>query len=301
LCSAKNLRWTANWPNVGVITDRELLQRLLRNLLANAVRYTDSGEIRLDAKIEGDLLAIAISDTGPGIAESDRERIFDEFVQLANSARQREKGVGLGLAICRHISQVLAIPLTLESVPGHGSRFAVHVPLCEMPLVPAFGSGVLGRTQIPMRTSVRPALPHGSRVWVVEDDPLVRSALRALFDAWACPCLMASTREELIPFLADPAQQPTAIILDDMLGGKHSGLEIGLWLSDYFPRERILIVTGNTRSSRIDELHRHEFAVQAKPLAADELLEWLGRSHGKEQVITPPEGQPRPNGGDRLV
>jgi len=114
---------------------------------------------------------------------------------------------------------------------------------------------------------------------------LVRSALGALFDAWACPHRIMSTRQELVPLFADVAQRPSAIILDDMLGGSDTGLEIALWLSDSFPRERILIVTGDVRSNRLDELRRHEFVVQAKPLAADRLLAWLADIHGMAQGV----------------
>ena len=104
------------------------LRRALRNLIANALRYTHEGGVVIGARRQGGRIAFQVSDSGEGIAEADRNRIFDEFVQIGNQERDRRKGLGLGLAISARTAALLGTRIALDSIPGKGSRFAFELP-----------------------------------------------------------------------------------------------------------------------------------------------------------------------------
>ena len=128
LCEQKGLRWVIDLAPVNVETDEELLLRLLRNLLSNAVRYTQSGEVRCVARSEGDVVAFEVSDTGKGIADADQDAVFAEFTRLDNPDIE-SAGVGLGLSIVAKINETLGLNLAMESQVGQGTRFRFSVPL----------------------------------------------------------------------------------------------------------------------------------------------------------------------------
>jgi signal transduction histidine kinase len=111
-------------------TDRAKLERILSNLVSNAVKFTTSGGVRLDAQRAGHGVEIHVIDTGIGIGAAARGRLFDEFFQLHNHERDPRKGVGLGLAIARRIAAQLDGDIEVESSPGGGSRFTVVLPGC---------------------------------------------------------------------------------------------------------------------------------------------------------------------------
>src|ERR1017187_1672419 len=121
-----------------------LLERVVRNLVDNAFKYTVVGSVALNAEVDEHTVRIAVHDTGPGIHESERERIFEEFYQVGNPQRDRSKGLGLGLAIVRRLAQLLGLDVRWETRPGRGPTFAVTLArgagesaLPHPPLVPA--------------------------------------------------------------------------------------------------------------------------------------------------------------------
>lgn len=127
LCHDKGLAWSSSAGEATVITDPDLLLRLLGNLLQNALRYTDSGSIECHGAIEDDRVKFSVIDSGRGIAEADQARIFEQFVRLNGNADDTE-GAGLGLAIVQYISNALGARIDLQSVPGEGSTFSVSLP-----------------------------------------------------------------------------------------------------------------------------------------------------------------------------
>lgn len=114
-----------------VTTDRALLERLLGNLLHNAIKFTETGSVEVRAEIQPDHVRICVADTGPGIAVEDQQRIFEEFEQLQLPGHRREHGFGLGLANVRRIDRVLGLQLHLESELHRGTRFTMRVPRCR--------------------------------------------------------------------------------------------------------------------------------------------------------------------------
>nr|WP_246500578.1 PAS domain-containing sensor histidine kinase [Azospirillum rugosum] len=125
---ARGLRFNVRPAEAEVATDPVLLERLLRPLLSNALRYTEKGGVLLAARRRGDGLRLEVWDTGIGIAPADHAAVFEDFRQLGATSRDRKQGLGLGLAIARRLSDLLGLPVTLRSRPGKGSVFAVDIP-----------------------------------------------------------------------------------------------------------------------------------------------------------------------------
>ena len=126
---AKALRYVSEpCPNI-VETDPKLLRGMLSNLVANAIRYTPRGEVRVQCSAPADGgLQLAVQDTGIGIPGDQLQSIFEDFNRLAEARRAHGEEFGLGLGIVRRLSTVLGFPVTVESAPGHGSTFRVEIP-----------------------------------------------------------------------------------------------------------------------------------------------------------------------------
>lgn len=131
LAEEKGLRLTAPSTGAVVRTDPFLLERILRNFIANAIRYTDGGGLVIGCRRRGGMAWVEVHDTGRGIPDADRKRIFEEFIQLDRPDRDRSQGIGLGLAIADRLARLLGHPLSVRSQEGRGSVFAVGVPLAD--------------------------------------------------------------------------------------------------------------------------------------------------------------------------
>jgi signal transduction histidine kinase/integral membrane sensor domain MASE1 len=127
LCAAKGLTWNLDMDDVLVFTDQDLLLRLMRNLLTNAVRFTESGEVCCRAKAYVDRVEFLISDTGSGIPEEQQKQVFEQYVRLAHSGIT-SAGSGLGLSIVRKISEALELGIQMSSVVGKGTVFRFQLP-----------------------------------------------------------------------------------------------------------------------------------------------------------------------------
>ena len=175
---------------VQVLSDPVLLERILLNLLSNSIRYTQqNGTVLLACRRRGDDVRIEVRDNGIGIPLQEQQNIFREFVQLANSARDRSKGLGLGLAIVDRLSRLLHHPLGLRSAPNQGSTFFVTVPrvpdVKELLAEPAVA--VAG---LPKNDNLT-----GLRVLVVDDDPLVLNGMGGILASWGCHVSLADSSQ----------------------------------------------------------------------------------------------------------
>jgi signal transduction histidine kinase/ActR/RegA family two-component response regulator len=147
-------------------SDEAKVSQVLRNLLSNALKFTERGEVRLHTSLEdeGRLIAFAVSDTGIGIDPADQARIFEEFGQVEHAVQRKVKGTGLGLALSRRLAEVLGGRLTVSSVPGQGSTFTLVLPVqCAV-----------------SDEALRAVLPSGSRLLMIDDDEAPRYVVRAL-------------------------------------------------------------------------------------------------------------------------
>ncbi|WP_175253567.1 hybrid sensor histidine kinase/response regulator [Pseudomonas sp. BMW13] len=193
---------------LGVCSDPLLLERLLRNLLNNALLHAQARHLQVTARADGDAVALQIADDGRGLSEAEQALVFEEFRQLDNPGRNAERGLGLGLAIVRQLAQVLDHPLRLDSRPGAGARFVLRLPLAGIPLPVARGEGT---------TALR------GRVLLLEDDATGREALAGLLRRWGCE--VQACADLTTALQAASREVPHLVISDYRLGGGEDGLQ----------------------------------------------------------------------------
>ena len=260
---SKRLTLTASIDAVLASSDCILVARVVRNLVSNAVKYTMAGSIVVTAEVVGADLVVDVIDTGPGIPEDQQARIFEEYVQLVNPARQRRLGVGLGLAIVKRIDNLLNLRLSLKSAIGIGSRFRFYLPM-------AHGQEIL---QSPAMDAQDPiAVTISATIWILDDDPDVIEALREQLITWGATVQAFSEPTALLEELRSGAILPHWILTDDMLGCALSGLETAQILSREFGFCRVCLITGNTEPQRLAELRSSGFPVIVKPAQPESLM-----------------------------
>ncbi|MDD2924455.1 hybrid sensor histidine kinase/response regulator [Rhodoferax sp.] len=250
-------------------TDPALAERIVRNLVSNAVRYTHQGKILVACRRRGQLLRLAVFDTGTGIPQDKQQAVFEEYFQLSNPERDRTKGLGLGLAIVNRVSNLLGAPIHLQSEPGRGSMFAVdfecedtfeHAP--EPADKPEVGAGSL----------------VGRLIVVIDDEAAIRAAIGMLLRQWGCVVVTAATGDDAVEQLAAYPTPPDVLVCDYRLRGTENGLDaIDKVRMEFCVDVPALLVTGDTAPDRILEIREGGFPVLHKPLQPDELRAALQR------------------------
>lgn len=243
-----------------VRTDPGLLERVLENLVTNAIRYTEAGSVTIDCEPVENCCRIRISDTGIGIPRDALEHIFDEYYQLDNPIRDRRKGLGLGLSIVRHIARVLGLELRVDSRLGEGSTFIVEVPLGECRPQPAEEERMV---------------PHQSKreplVLFVEDDPAVVDATTMLFEDVIARMATAVDGQAAVDAVAG-GLVPDLIVSDYRLPGMN-GVEVIRRVREILGREvPAVIMTGDTSARDIETAGLGRCTVLHKPVDTDRLL-----------------------------
>ena len=268
-----------------VVTDFLLLERLIQNIVINAIKFTDSGEVRILAEVHGENIVLSIADTGCGIEPDEQHKIFMDYYQVHNRARTKGKGSGLGLAIVKRIAALLGNELSLHSVPGIGSTFTVTIPIAlkTLPRVGGLEHEFRDNIQPGRLVDTTGRALAGMRVLVVDDDVQILDALAGLVQDWGGDVFAASSFVAVRSLVALHGA-PNLAILDDMLNEHTTGLDIALYLRESMPRERILIVTGNTVDERIRALRENGFEVLIKPVDRNQLLAHMLRGIGVAQT-----------------
>ncbi|OIR16319.1 signal transduction histidine-protein kinase BarA [mine drainage metagenome] len=189
----KNITLRVRSMSAMVLSDPVLLERVLLNLLGNAIRYTpQNGTVMLACRLRGDDIRIEVRDNGIGIPAEEQQNVFREFVQLANSARDRSKGIGLGLAIVDRLTKLLHHPLSLRSAPGLGSTFSITVPR-------VFGiEELLAEPQAPVAALYKHDRLENLQVLVVDDDTLVRFSTAGILESWGCHVSVAEDLQDVM-------------------------------------------------------------------------------------------------------
>jgi signal transduction histidine kinase/CheY-like chemotaxis protein len=221
-----------------VTTDPVLLERIMRNLIGNAVRYTDAGRVLVGCRRRGPAVLLQVWDTGRGIPADEQERIFDEFHQIQAPGTERGPGLGLGLAIVRRLSDLLGLKLSLRSVPGRGSCFSLAVPRADTP-------AALPVPPEDLRTSAASA----GLVLVIDDNPGIRDAMGALLRRWGHRALVAGSLQEAQAMVGEllANEPPDLIICDYHLGEAVNGIEAIAALRRAFGRPvPAMLITGDT-------------------------------------------------------
>lgn len=261
LTGAEDLTLRVVPSKVVVRSDPGLLERILRNLLNNAVRYTNTGSILFGCRRRGRFLRIEVWDTGIGIPASQFGLIFREFHQLGNSARDRRQGLGLGLAIVERLAALLGHHIDVASTPDKGSRFAVEVPMAQL------RPSAVAPRQLPLEISVR-----GACIIVIDDDPDVLESTRLLLESWGHKVLTAPNCDTVLRRLAHLERNPDLILADYRLQNGSTGgqaiARIRVKLNAAIPA---LILTGDTAPERLRQAKASGHGLLHKPVTPDTL------------------------------
>jgi signal transduction histidine kinase/ActR/RegA family two-component response regulator len=252
----KGVRLRAAPTRLAVQSDPVLLERILLNLLANAVRYTGQGAILLGCRRRGDHARIEVWDTGVGIAPEHRDAIFQEFYQVSNPERDRAKGLGLGLAIAARLARLLGSRIDVRSYPGKGSVFAIELPV-----------GVARAEVEAASTFALTEVLPGARVLVVDDDALVRDAMASVLAQWGCRVAMAANGDEAVALLGGEGGTPDAVLCDYRLPNGETGVDVIARLRAAASREiPAALITGDTAPERLREARQAGHALLHKPV-----------------------------------
>ena len=247
-----------------VRSDRRMLAEMIRNLLSNAVRYTDRGRILLGCRRAGDNVRIEVWDSGVGITEDQLPHIFHEYYQGTDGAERG--GFGLGLAIVKRLGEILDHTVEVRSIAGKGTRFFIEVPR--------------GRSSVKMPEAAPPVHPHNDAfpgsVLAIEDETSVRSALRRFFKARGLEATIVASAKDALTLVREQGLRPDLVLCDYNLRGSPDGVETIRHLRAALGRNvPAVVMTGDIRSQTVDTIAAHGVNVLIKPFSAEELLEAL--------------------------
>lgn len=263
----KNLSFRYVRSTAVVHSDSQLLARILRNFLTNALRYTDNGGILLGCRRRAEGLDIEVIDTGVGIAADQLEIIFGEFQRLEDSRRRDDRGLGLGLAIVEKLSRVMGCTVAVRSLPSRGSVFTVRVPY--------------GR--LLKRESVGAIVPRtdnleGRRVLVVDNETDILEGMETVLEGWGCEVIVARSIEELDRLgLGDTVQPEIAIVdfqLDDDITGFDAVKRIDALCGGPLP---VVMITANYTKALREEVTDSGYHLLNKPLKPHKLRLLMSR------------------------
>ncbi len=259
---AKNIVYRSRETHVVVRTDPVILELILRNLVSNAIRYTDAGGVLVGCRLRGNRVLLEVWDTGIGIAPEHQKEVFREFHQLGNPERDRNKGLGLGLAIAQGLSRTLGHELSLVSIPQRGSVFRLELPVdSNIPF-----------SQTAMTQSRTRVL--NARLLIVDDDRIVRESMLHLLRDWGCECDAAESIEEALALAR--LNRPDVIICDYRLREQRTGVEaiaaVRKLLGAALPA---LLITGDTAPERLREAQASGIPLLHKPVSPGKLYRRL--------------------------
>ncbi len=248
-----------------VTSDPQLLERIVGNLVHNAIRYTTHGGIAVVARSTSTHINIEVWDTGPGIAAADLRRIFEEFFQVGRGERDRSRGLGMGLAIVKRLAALLGHRLEVASVPGRGTMFRVGVPVGTLD---GWAEELAPADTLPMSVDV------AQMVLVVDDEEPIREGLRLLLQEWGYQAMTAADAVQAERAVSALEGRVDLILSDLHLGGGAGGREVVASLRRLCGREvPAILVTGDTAGEALREVVAGTDPVLFKPVQPRQLFE----------------------------
>ncbi len=260
----KGLRFRVRRNDNWVQGDITLVRRILMNLTANAIRYTQAGGVLVGLRHRGEIVRIEVWDTGCGIDPASRAAIFEEFVQLDSGHHEKTKGLGLGLAIAKRSAQLLGTTIEVRSRAGRGSVFSFELIGVSMRVAPREPKRLLAATDLGSLIGVR--------VLVIEDDESGRHAMVALMAQWGCDVRAAEGGAEALAALAD-RWSPEIIVTDYRLRGSETGPIVVASVEAALGKALPVVVVSGELSLTSDPVAREKlgWAVLRKPATAQTL------------------------------
>ena len=259
--------------NAFVRSDPILLERIVLNLVSNAVRYTAHGGVVVGCRRRGDTLRIEVYDTGPGIAEDERRKIFAEFYRAPQSGGSRESGLGLGLSIVERLCGLLGHSIEVDSAEGRGSRFAVTVARVAAPAA------------VTELAPPRPVIdaPSDKLLVVIDDDALLLDSMAGLLRGWGCRVVAARSLDAALATLAAEGGRPDLIISDYRLADGYSGIAaIERLRAEFGATIPAFLISGDTAPERLQEARasgHHLLHKPVRPMALRAILTQLLKRH----------------------
>jgi two-component system, sensor histidine kinase len=260
LASDKGLSLSRHLTPVALRTDPVALGRIARNLIENAIKYTDVGAVTVHTTAAHGMAILTVSDTGKGIAHSEQVRIFEEFYQVDNPGRDRSLGVGLGLAIVQRLCELLSATIELESAPAQGSSFSISFP------------DVLETEahRVPVAPIVQQGTFDGTKVFLIDDEVDIVKSMSKLLALWGMNVHSAESAPGLVEhFLA--SGKPDLLIADLRLGKGEHGAALAQQLRRQYGDFPVLIITGETASDALRAAVDLGYPVMQKPIAPEVL------------------------------
>lgn len=252
--ASKGLALRCECPaGTGVTSDVDMLQRLLSNLIDNAIKFTAVGAVAVSVLRQGTQVQVSVADTGIGIATADQARIFDDLVQLGNPQRDRNFGHGLGLGIVRRLAQLLGVEVLVESQPGHGTRVSLWLSAAE--------------AATPVLSHSKQASPSliARRVLVLDDEAAVRSAYANALQSLGCEVCCAGSVSEALTALT--THEPEIALIDYRLAEACNGLQAIARLRLDRPDLAAVIVSADTSAALREEAARSGVPMLRKPVS----------------------------------
>lgn len=245
---------------VSVISDPAMLERMLRNLIGNALRHTQNGRILIGMRRRKNNIEIQVVDTGPGIPDDQLDEIFVEFHQLHNPARDRRQGLGLGLAIVKRLAHLLQHEVKVTSKLGHGSCFSIIVPLA--PTTSASSAKSVNESILISNYTLT-----GYRLLVLDDDSSVRESMEGLLNHWGFQVISAGSQNEAEEKLSALEDRIALMLVDYRLADNISGIDVARHLRGWLNYPvGVLIITGDTGPERLREAEASGFPLLHKPV-----------------------------------
>lgn len=243
-----------------VLTDAILLNRILRNLINNAIKFTHNGGVTIQISPENEHIKVTVSDSGVGIPKSKQQHIFDEYYQLDNKARDRSKGIGLGLAIVHRMSKLLNHQIMLESEVGTGSHFSLIIPL-----------GDVSKVYNSLHDMESQSIEH-LNILLIDDEQTILDAMNIMLKDWNCYPKSFTHLQAAEEFILKENYQPDLIISDYRLKGKETGLDVIRYLQSNWSKPiPALIISGDTDPQLLTKIHNLNYYLLHKPVKARQL------------------------------
>ncbi len=249
------------------LTDPALLSVILRNLVGNAIKYTERGSITVTCTAYDDDIEIVVRDTGIGISSQHLDRIFEEFYQIDNPQRDRRRGVGLGLSIVQRVSALLGLKILVQSTEGVGTVFSVRVPRAPS------GASVAPRTDSQVVNAPIARVVGSVRVLHIEDDVAIAKSMQMLLKLEGYDITSANTPEAAIQLVAEHGYQPDLIITDYQLQAGATGIDVTRAIAKHLGRKPpTILLTGDISERLKNDAANVADRVLPKPVDIDQLL-----------------------------
>ncbi|MBK1663164.1 histidine kinase [Rhodospirillum rubrum] len=278
---AKKIAWSVVPCGLSVTSDPRLLEQMIRNLLANALKYTKRGKVLLGCRRRSGSLSIEVWDSGIGIPPGELEAIFDEFHQVETPAQAKGRGLGLGLSIVRRFGDLLDHPIGVRSWLGKGSVFTIDVAIApataEKPSPPARLAAAEVKTDA--------AAHRTGEILIIEDDPDVRDLLDLLLKGEGHRTVAVAEGAEAVALAEGGGIRPDLILADYNLPNGVNGLGVSATLRDVLDRPiPVVILTGDISTRALHDIALHQCVKLNKPVKPGELTQTIAR------LLPPPVG-----------